>query len=67
MFVQKIRDTSRVERNNKISMPQVKCVKDNSQPLLTGDNEIKVRWGSYTDQLFNLNHREIMRSINLCF
>lgn len=33
----------------------VKCIKDESHQVLTGDSEANVRWRGYFDQLFNSN------------
>jgi hypothetical protein len=36
---------------------QIKCIKDETEQLLTKDKEIKNRWWGYFDKLFNEDNR----------
>ncbi|KAL6517796.1 hypothetical protein OROMI_033497 [Orobanche minor] len=44
---------------------KVKCVKDSDQKVLVQDKEIKERWRSYFDTLFNGHQEQDIRNLNI--
>ncbi|KAL6548523.1 hypothetical protein OROGR_008944 [Orobanche gracilis] len=62
----KCSNTENYEREKKTrDIGKVKCVKDNDQKILVQDKEIKERWRSYFDTLFNGHQEQDIENLNV--